>query len=117
MPGNRKGVASCSGFLSFFSPGIDEEAERVALNPGEGEGEGEGEGDSLTAAEDVETGGQCGLGEDFERGKSLRLGLFGLSDPSLTSGHRSRTLSFFSGGPLLLDRLPGVSVALARSVR
>ena len=45
------------------------------------------------------------------------LGLFGVSEPSLTSGHRSRTLSFFSGGPLLLDRRPGGSVPLARSVR
>ena len=113
MPGNRKGVTSCSGFLSFFTPAVDGEAERVAINPGEGVGEG----DSLAAAGDVETGGQCGLGEDFEGEKYLRLGLFGLSDPSLTSGHRSRTLSFFSGGPLLLDRRPGVSVTLARSVR
>jgi hypothetical protein len=99
------------GFLSFLTSGVDGEAERVAINPGEGEG------DSLSAAGDVETGGQCGLGDDFERGESLRLGLFGLSGPSLTSGHRSRTLSFLSGGPLLLDRRPGGSGALARSVR
>jgi len=51
MPGNRKGVASCSGFLSLLTSGVDGEAERGALNPGEGEG------DSLGVVEGVETGG------------------------------------------------------------